>query len=289
MRSNFIQLPNLFIIGASKCGTTSLYHLLEKHDECCMSLVKEPHYFNSSGKTKDWYLNLFAACQGSTVIGEASPIYSETTYFPSVPGKIYEFNPSAKIVYMVRHPYERLKSVWKQTLSTGHFYEKKYYHQKMPLNFRKAIFYYPPFLEASKYWTHIQNYRKYFPDENIKIIFFDDFVSNSKNVMQDLACFLGLHPFNDVKLDAEQKNSSTGKTVASPFYYFLKNFPIINALSKKFIPEGAKKFVSNKLTLPVPSDPHLNDDTKAEIRNRLESEIQALFSYTDKPSNYWKL
>ena len=106
MHSNFMPVPNLFIVGASKCGTTGLYHLLEKHDECCMSSVKEPHYFNSTEKTKDWYLSLFTACKGSSVIGEASPIYSETTYFPSVPGKIYEFNPSAKIVYMVRHPYE---------------------------------------------------------------------------------------------------------------------------------------------------------------------------------------
>lgn len=288
MYSNF-PIPNFFIIGASKCGTTSLFHLLEKHSECCMCSIKEPNYFNSNGKSIDWYLSLFAACQGSIVVGEASPIYSETTYFTSVPGNIYEFNPSAKIVYMVRHPYERLKSVWKQTLSTGHFYEKKYYRQKMPLNFRKAIFCYPPFLEACKYWTHIQNYRKYFPDENIKIIFFDDFVSDPKNVMQDLALFLGICPFNNVELDAKQKNSSKGKTVASPFYYFLKNLRVINVLSKKFVSENTKKFVRNKLTRPVPSDPYLSDNTKTEIRNTLESEIQALFSYAEKPSDFWKL
>ena len=253
-----------------------------------MSSIKEPLYFNSRGKTKDWYLRLFSACQGSTVIGEGSPIYSETTYFPSVPGKIFEFNPSAKIVYMVRHPYERLKSVWKQTLSTGHFYEKKYYHQKMPLNFQKAIIQYPPFLEACKYWTHLQNYRKYFPDENIKIIFFEDFVSNTKSVMADLACFLGVSPFDDVILDAEQKNSSKEKTVAGPFDYLFRKIPIINLLYYKFVPEGAKTFLRNKLTIPVPSDPCIKETTKAEIKKTLESEIQALFAYAKKTSDFWE-
>jgi len=289
MYSNNDPIPNLFVIGASKCGTTSLYHLLENHDECCMSSIKEPHYFNSNEKTEEWYLSLFSTCQGSSVIGEASPIYSETIYFPSIPEIIYEFNSSAKIVYIVRHPYERLKSVWKQTLSTGHFYEKKYYHQKMPLNFQRAIFEYPPFLEACKYWTHIQNYRKYFSDKNIKIIFFDDFVLSPKNVMQELAYFLGVQSFTDIKLGSDQENSSKGKKVASPFYYFLKKIPILSPMSKKIVPECAKEFIRKKMTIPVPADPQLTDETKAEIREILGDEIQALFSYTDKSLDFWKL
>lgn len=254
-----------------------------------MSLVKEPCYFNSNTKTKDWYLSLFAACQERVIIGEASSIYSETTYFPSVPGKIFEFNRSAKIVYMVRHPYDRMKSVWKQTLSTGHFYEKKYYDQKMPLNFEKAIFHYPPFLEACKYWTHLQNYRKYFPDEHIKIIFFEDFISNTKSVMSDLACYLGVSPFDDIVLDVEQKNSSKGKAIAGPFDYLFRKIPIINLVYNKYVPENAKNIFRTKLTVPVPSDPRINDSTMVEIKKTLESEIQSLFAYTKKPSDFWKL
>jgi hypothetical protein len=122
-------IPNFFIIGASKCGTTSIYNILIQQDGCCMSSIKEPFFFNDPSKEMEWYTSLFDECAGNIAIGEATPIYSETTYFPWIPEKIYHLNSSAKIVYIVRHPYDRLKSVWKQTLSTGHFYQKKYYHK----------------------------------------------------------------------------------------------------------------------------------------------------------------
>jgi len=79
--------PNLFIIGASKCGTTSLYNILKRQKDICMSSIKEPHYFagKNSKKSLEWYLSLFRHCdENKKIIGEASPIYSETTYFPDV-------------------------------------------------------------------------------------------------------------------------------------------------------------------------------------------------------------
>jgi len=40
-----IKLPNLFIVGAPRSGTTSLYNYLKQHPEVFMSPIKEPHYF----------------------------------------------------------------------------------------------------------------------------------------------------------------------------------------------------------------------------------------------------
>ena len=41
-----MRKPNLFILGAPKCGTTSIAYYLNQHPEIFVSPYKEPHYFN---------------------------------------------------------------------------------------------------------------------------------------------------------------------------------------------------------------------------------------------------
>jgi hypothetical protein len=87
------RLPNFFIIGAAKSGTTSLYHYLRQHPEIFMSPVKEPRYFALAGHpldfrgpgderlrqltttTLDAYLQLFAGVRNEPAVGEASVLY----------------------------------------------------------------------------------------------------------------------------------------------------------------------------------------------------------------------
>src|SRR6266480_2280597 len=96
-------LPNFFIVGTGKAGTTSLYHYLQQHPQIYMSPIKEPCYFASeirrenltsthlqhirwmSRKLQDpfgwlvseWndYVRLFQDVHEETAIGEASVAY----------------------------------------------------------------------------------------------------------------------------------------------------------------------------------------------------------------------
>lgn len=77
--------PHFFIVGAPRSGTSSLYELLNRSNDVCMSKVKEPRFFSSaidhsafmSGSVtdEDEYLQLFADCAPGTMLGEASPNY----------------------------------------------------------------------------------------------------------------------------------------------------------------------------------------------------------------------
>src|SRR6185436_14847515 len=106
------RLPNFFIAGAPKAGTTSLYHYLDQHPQIYMSAIKEPHYFaaevreeNFDPKLRHWvardtgdlreflsgpmrekrfggivagwedYLRLFANAGAESAVGEASVCY----------------------------------------------------------------------------------------------------------------------------------------------------------------------------------------------------------------------
>jgi hypothetical protein len=262
--------------------------MLDLQKKCCMSSLKEPWFFNDSSKSLDWYLSLFDHCVDAVAVGEASPIYTETITFPDIPSKIFNFNPESKIIYIIRNPYNRLKSVWKQTLSTGHFCIKRLHDKRMPLRFEKAIFEYPPFLEACRYWTHIQNYRKYFDDSRIKVIYFEDYIKNTTEIMNEVNAFLGLGPFQEPALDSKQKNSSKGKTVFNPMVHFMSKIPGYKQITKA-IPQNKKNDLKKKISISVPSNPHISERSKEKIRKVLNPELQLLFEYTGKPSDFWIL
>lgn len=124
-----------------------------------MFSTKETEYFALPEKKKSQidYEDYFKHCTGEKIIGEVCPSYSELNVVSWVPENIYNYNPNAKIIYLIRNLIARIDSVWKQTLYRRHWQERKYYKRfrldipKMSLNFEKSIFEQPPFIESCKY------------------------------------------------------------------------------------------------------------------------------------------
>lgn len=75
--------PDFYVIGAPKCGTTSLYHVLRQHPDVFMSRRKEPHFFTDPDHLPssydrmgvEAYLELFSNAPSDAVAGEASVTY----------------------------------------------------------------------------------------------------------------------------------------------------------------------------------------------------------------------
>lgn len=118
--------PNLFIIGAAKCGTTSLHQYLDVHPEIGMSVEKEPNFFSLGAdgpgdalvvRTESRYLRLFDATKH--VRGEASVSYSFWPYPEGVPERISRVVPDAKFIYLVRDPVERVFSHYRHRVAMG--------------------------------------------------------------------------------------------------------------------------------------------------------------------------
>jgi len=105
-------LPNFFILGAGKCGTTSLYHYLKNHPDIYLSPVKEPCFFCETFqiiKNPVDYARLFDAAGTKTLIGEASHVYFTN---PSSAGTLRQFFPDAKFILILRHPADRAYSLY---------------------------------------------------------------------------------------------------------------------------------------------------------------------------------
>lgn len=114
--------PNFFILGAPKCGTTSLSDWLGQHDDIFISKPKEPKFFNTDWElpnrpsTENEYARLFAEAQGCLAVGEATTGYLSSKVAVE---KILDYSPTARFIVCLRDPIEMLVSLHGQRLKEG--------------------------------------------------------------------------------------------------------------------------------------------------------------------------
>jgi hypothetical protein len=217
--------PNFFIVGATKAATTSLSSLLEAHPQAAIVRFKEPHFFSfddcyAEGWSK--YLELFAHVSDETAIGDASTSYSRLRYHPRVIRRIQRHVPDAKIIYMVRHPIERMESAYLEYISREIIYAVRYPIERMesaylePIpneggmaftSINDAIRRNPMIVDSSRYWEVFDAYRKAFGEDRIRIVWFEEYIANQKAVFQDVCQFLEIDDQCEPNLTVEGRNS----------------------------------------------------------------------------------
>ncbi|HXC17346.1 MAG TPA: sulfotransferase [Holophagaceae bacterium] len=177
--------PNFLIIGAAKAATTSLASLLDLHPEAAIVRPKEPHFFSLDIQYRHgWeaYLRLYEHCRGEKAVGDASTSYSRIRYHRETIPRIQRHMPGAKIIYMVRHPIERMESAYAEHRTTpggGSF-----------ASINDAVRRQPMILDSSRYWEVFDAYRNAFGESNIKVVWFEEYASRTMAVFQDVCRFL---------------------------------------------------------------------------------------------------
>jgi len=219
--------PNFFLVGASKSGTTSLYNYLAQHPQIYMSPIKEPNFFADevrsenfsdelqskirhwegelktylngprterfpSGPVSDWqdYLKLFAPAGPHAARGEASPCY---LWSKTAPANIAARCPDARIVMILRNPIERAFAQHLHTLSavSRPLTFREHIEAALQPNQRKIGELYP-FLEFGMYGEQVERYLRTFPRDRILILFYEDFTTNPRTVLQTIFGFLAV-------------------------------------------------------------------------------------------------
>lgn len=203
-----MPLPNFFIVGAPKCGTTALHSYLSEHPNVFTCSPKEPNYFATDFPTQRYvqseeaYLKLFASADESkTLQGEASVWYM---YSQEAVSNIFRFNPTAKIIVMVRNPLEMLPSLHKMLLrnfaedvedleNAWELQEKRKSGLRLP-NGRNVRFDVSTiqYREVCKLGLQVQRVKKIFPDSQVLTIVQDDFLTDGQGTYKKTLEFLGL-------------------------------------------------------------------------------------------------
>lgn len=114
---------DFLIAGAQKSGTSALRGYLLEHPEICMAHRKEVHFFDNenifqSQIATDYsiYHSFFNPSERHKILGEATPVYM---YWYNAPRRIWEYNPSIKIIIILRNPIERAYSHWNMQRGRG--------------------------------------------------------------------------------------------------------------------------------------------------------------------------
>ncbi len=278
MKVDTNKVPNFFMIGFPKCGTTTLWHELQNHPNIFMSWKKEPNFFNKNFEEGwEWYYSLFDKVKTQKAIGEASTSYAQIYLYPEVPQRIFKNFPQARLIFIVRHPIGRMVSSWKQHVVKGRLPSSK---------FNNSVRRFLPIVRSSKYFENLQGYRSYFNDEQIHIIFLEDLIKRREQVLNQCFRFLNVEPLaSNLKIN-KPRNVSADKRIDTAAFKILRDLTFVNK-SKKLVPGFIKKAMQNYLHQPIPA-PEWNEKTLSWAISEVKEDAKHLLNYADKPANYWQ-
>lgn len=198
------SLPRLFVVGAPRAGTTTLYHMLARHPAIRMAAKKEPGFFHLWGQGRPWrgpgdrpgiarleaYGRLFRGGR-EQLVGEASTVY---LYSPHAAERIAACVPEPRIIAVLRHPVDRAYSNYMQHVMQG---------REAVTDFAAAIRRAPERLAAgwSPFWDYcgmglygrqLARYYDALPRSAILVLDYDEVVGPPGPLLRRICAFLGL-------------------------------------------------------------------------------------------------
>jgi len=299
-----LRVPDFFIVGHPKCGTTALYEMLRRHPQIFMPDIKEPWYFASElqvrapprpqgiPKSLEEYLELFVGAQSAQRIGEASPHY---LWSHTAAEAIAEVKPDARIIAILREPASFLHSLHLQFVQV--YYETQ-------ADFGKAISleqdrregrhvprygYWPQMLlysEHVRYVEQLERFHAAFAPEQVLVLIYDDFRRENEETVRRVLRFLDVE--DTAPIEAVEANPTV--RARSQFLNELVHAvgvgrgPISHALKetiKAVTPSGARRTALYSLQRRlVFGEPRPPDETlMLELRRRFKPEVLALSEY----------
>ena len=201
---------NFLIVGTQKGGTTALANFLAQHPEICFAPQKEIHFFDSpqfqdSASPETWnkdYFRAFSNYQNQPLIGEATPIYM---YWPQVAQRIHRYNPSMKLIFLLRHPLERALSHYRMELKRGNetlsltrsFLAEPFRLWKHRNNTKEnSSLRLHSYLYRGFYRKQINRFQQLFPKSQILILKNEDLLQKHELTLKKIYHFLGINDNN---------------------------------------------------------------------------------------------
>ena len=241
MKNKF--LPNLFIPGAAKSGTTTLHELLNLHPDISMSRLKEPVFWNNKKFEKyeqeDWnnYKKLFT--EKAKIFGESTTSYMYYNSFIENIKRNYKKSP--KFIFILRNPIDRYISHfwWMKGLGLEKNNIKDVINRGIHTDFIEYDYYPKHYFQFGLYSKWIQRFIDNFGIENIKVITFEKLISNRLDTINSCFDFLGLKKLESIP---EKNSNKTTRIKYSFLYHFIRK----SSIGKMNYTKIGKIFLSNK-------------------------------------------
>lgn len=311
-----MTLPNFFIVGAMKSGTTSLYEYLCQHPEIFMSPVKEPFYFVWAGmddrnklymldkhhkkvtpqywqaiRTREQYEHLFRKARNETAIGEASTWYLPASH---VPEQIHHEVSDAKIIAVLRDPVARAYSAYTYQVS---------YDLEPSSTFRGALedelsgrrddwLYGWRYLYCGMYADQIERYLDVFGANNVLLLRFEELKRHPQIILERVFRFLDVKDDHDLEyIVPKNPTINPNKGWAKSAISILNHRNAFKDKLKRFIPFAARQKMKSRISEIVKRSgtkpPAISEADVDFLRPAFKGQISKLEAITGWDLNEW--
>ncbi len=284
------RVPDFFIVGNPKSGTTALYEMLRRHPRIYMPALKEPHFFAAEKppagplpRTLDEYLALFAPALAHQRAGEASPSYLRS---PVAAGRIAQLAPDARIIAILREPASFVRSLHMQYLQD---------HVERERDLRRALAQEEivrdghtvlRYSERVRYVEQLRRFHELFGRDRVLVLIYDDFRAANEATVRRVLRFLEVddgvaiapleaNPTVRMRSVRLARLTVAVRTGRGPLGRALRGS--IRALTSERMRAGAMRVVRGRVLYGAPLPP--DERLMLELRRRFASEVVALSAY----------
>ncbi len=300
------RVPDFFIVGQPKSGTTALYEMLRSHPQIFMPDLKEPRFFASDlpspfnerpngepPKTFEDYLALFAPATAEQRVGEASTAY---IWSDTAAGLLARAQPDARIIVILREPASFIRSMHLQLLQIRVERERSLRKaiamedarregRNLPAvvsNWPKVLIY----TDRVRYVEQLRRFHAAFSPEQVLVLIYDDFRSDNEATVRAVLRFLDVDDtvpvaaseanptvrLRSVRLDETVRALSVGR---GPLNRTVRS--TVKALTPRRLRRRAQRAVRSHVVFGSPQPP--DEELDAELRRRFRGEVVALSEY----------
>ncbi len=288
------RVPDFFIVGHHKSGTTALYEMLRRHPQIFMPSVKEPRFMASDlralvppppastlPRTLDEYLSLFDAAAPEQRAGEASPSYlrSETAA-----REIAALQPAARIIAILREPASFVRSLHLQLVQEHVELEKDLGRALAGEVIERQGQRVRRYGDHVHYVEQLRRYEQAFAPEQMLILIYDDFRADNEATVRRVLRFLDVD--DRAPIEALEANPTVGvrsvRLDGAVRGVSMGRGPLSRAAkaAARLAPSGMRQAVRRRLLHGGP--PPADERVMRELRRRFKVEVLALSEYLDR-------
>jgi Sulfotransferase family len=243
-----IHRPDFVVVGAMKSATTTLHEQLARQRGVFMTRPKEPNFFSDDAiyaRGWEWYSSLFSAAGDGVIRGESSTHYTKLPTFPRTVERMLRSLPIVKLIYVMRHPIDRLMSQYVHELTAG----------GIRVGLREAIDRHPELIDYSRYAMQLEPFLTAYGRDSVLPVFFPRLVSESQQELERIGRFLGIPGPMNWDFTLRPQNTRRDRLRPSPIRQALVQAPVLRSLRRRVVPrrwsQSAKRFLRARIDAPV--------------------------------------
>jgi hypothetical protein len=272
------RMPDFLLIGGMKCGSTTLHDYLVNHPQLAEPKYKEPGFFSRDerfGLGLAWYQDLFAGAQPGQLAFESSTCYTRHPHFGDVAKRIHEHLPDIKLVYIMRHPVDRLYSHYRHAML-----ERQKKGTGPVISLDAALAETEEYFDTGCYLKQIEQFTPYYGRERFFFLTLEELKTDPDATLVRLQEFLGIEVLPMLSTTLKGASNAIGaramETNAASARDNLRRNPLVR-VAKRLVPKQARSL----LMKAVMESPIM----KARMKARADAFAAQLSSLSDAKRN----